>query len=124
MIVLLGRGRWPPSCTRRVRERAADPQRPTSMGRLGLVVVVAVGAAGSASFAGCSDSQPAVAQAVVTYARGLPPSGAMPPSAVRPRVEPWASVAFWAGPRRIYVVTYGSSSCPRLPTSVRPDGEH
>jgi hypothetical protein len=66
----------------------------------------------------CSHAQPGVARAVVTYERGLPPS-ATPSRSFH--TEP---VASWADPRRIYVVTYGSSSCPSLPTVVRADGPH
>ena len=34
------------------------------------------------------------------------------------------STAEWAGPRAIYLVTYGSGSCPRIPTQVKAVGQH
>ena len=63
----------------------------------------------------CTGSGPAVSGAVVTHVRGLPPSVTqVAPESTKP-------VAAWAGPNQIYVVAYGSGSCPNLPTTVDAD---
>ena len=54
-----------------------------------------------------------VATAVVTHVFGLP-SG----------ITKLSASATWAQDHQIYVTTYGSSSCPRLPTSVKAHGPH
>ena len=80
-----------------------------------LAVVLCVGA--------CSGSgHSSVATAVVTQTRGLPPGVSEAPSALaagNPK-----SFATWAQGHEIYVTTWGSGSCPRLPTSVKPSGAH
>jgi hypothetical protein len=82
----------------------------------GLVLVAAV-----LALTACSGSPHAhLSSAVVRHVRGLPPGVSAqhwPPasaSAYRPS-------AAWAGPTSIYLMTWGSSSCPHLPTSVRAD---
>lgn len=74
-----------------------------------LVLAAALSGCGSApspSGAGPSPSAP-----TVSHTRGLPPD-------VTSTDSPGESVVGWAGPGRMYVVTYGSSSCPRLPNAV------
>ena len=62
----------------------------------------------------CSDSGDSkVATAVVTHAFGLPPG-----------ITKLSGGATWAQDHQICVTTYGSSSCPRLPTSVKAHGPH
>jgi hypothetical protein len=71
----------------------------------------------------CSSSGDSrVATAVVTHVRALPPGVTEPPGAFDPHnLEPFAR---WAQSHAIYVTTWGSGSCPRLPTSVHADGAH
>ncbi|HEY7988480.1 MAG TPA: hypothetical protein VIE19_04620 [Lapillicoccus sp.] len=47
----------------------------------------------------------------VSHTKGLPP-------AVTPTDTAGASLVGWSGPGLMYLVTYGSGSCPKLPTSV------
>jgi hypothetical protein len=47
----------------------------------------------------------------VTPTKGLPPT-------VTPTDTTGASLVGWAGAGRLYVVTYGSSTCPRVPVSL------
>jgi hypothetical protein len=57
-----------------------------------------------------------VSSAVIGHFKGLPHSVTVPENRQRdPSEKPWAA---WAGPRSIYVMTWGSSSCPNIPTSV------
>lgn len=78
---------------------------------------------GACAVAACSGSGSSISKAVVTYTRGTPPgvSLGVSVSGAGDDSEPFVT---WAGPGRIFVVTYGSGSCPRLPTSVRSDGPH
>ena len=88
----------------------------------GAAVVLAVNAcSGSGSGSGSGGS--AVDAAVVAHVRGLPPGISEPPAgAAAPGVlKPFAT---WAESHEIYVTTWGSSSCPKLPTSVHAKGAH
>ena len=55
------------------------------------------------------------AGATVSHTKGLPPT-------VTPSVTTGQSLLGWTGPGRMYLVTYGSGSCPKLPTSVSASG--
>lgn len=81
---------------------------------LGLMTALAVVAC-----SGTGDST--VSAAVVTHTRGLPPSAS---ESIAPATGTPKPFATWAGPRQIYVTTWGSSSCPSLPSSVHADGAH
>jgi hypothetical protein len=63
-----------------------------------------------------------VSSAVTGHFKGLPDGVAVPTGrqdALNPK--PWA---VWAGPHSIYVMTWGSGSCPKVPTSVKAAGAH
>jgi hypothetical protein len=68
-------------------------------------------------------TQSHVSSAVVNHYKGLPKGVQLPGGdrAIK-TPKPWAAVA---GARTIYVMTWGSGSCPRIPTSVtaRDSGE-
>lgn len=66
----------------------------------------------------CSGSGPKLARELVTYSKGLPPAITSRPA------QPTAPIVGWASAGRIYIVTMGSSTCPNLPVTVRPDGPH
>ena len=51
----------------------------------------------------------------MSHTKGLPPT-------VTPTDTAGQSLVGWTGPGRMYLVTYGSGSCPKLPTSVSPRG--
>ena len=51
----------------------------------------------------------------VSHTKGLPPT-------VTPTGTSGQSIVGWSGPGRMYVVTFGSGSCPKLPTSVSATG--
>lgn len=70
--------------------------------------------------AACSGSGTGVSHFVVTYSRGAPPAT----TSSKPSVPTFEDSVAWAGPNQIYVTTYGSGSCPRLPTSVKAHGSH
>jgi hypothetical protein len=73
---------------------------------------------GLSACSGSGDSK--VATAVVTHVRGLPPGVTEPPGALAAGTpKPFAT---WAQSHEVYVTTWGSGSCPRLPTSVRAHG--
>jgi hypothetical protein len=99
-------------------EPSGAGRRRKVVNRLWLARAVAASVALIVPLAACSDSQPDVAQAVVTYSRGLPDG--VKPSAPTTR----SPVAIWAGRREIFIVTYGSSSCPKLPTMVKAVERH
>lgn len=64
----------------------------------------------------CAGStQPQISPAVARHFKGLP-KGITIPGDRRAQAEPWAA---WAGKRTIYVMTWGSGSCPKLPSSVK-----
>lgn len=52
-----------------------------------------------------------------SHTKGLPPT-------VTPTDTAGASLVGWTGPGRMYLVTYGSGSCPKLPTSVTTTGSN
>jgi hypothetical protein len=57
-----------------------------------------------------------VSPAVVDHWKGLPKGFEVPTSQIGSRNQkPWAA---WAGAHSIYVMTWGSGSCPLIPTSV------
>jgi hypothetical protein len=53
----------------------------------------------------------------VSHTKGLPPT-------VTPTDTAGQSLVGWSGLRLMYLVTYGSGSCPRLPTSVSATGSN
>jgi hypothetical protein len=57
------------------------------------------------------------AGASVSHTKGLPPT-------VTPSVTTGQSLLGWTGRGRMYLVTYGSGSCPKLPTSVSASGSN
>lgn len=81
-----------------------------------LLTSAAVLALGVTACSGSGDSR--VATAIVTHVRGLPSDLSPPPSH---SAKPFAR---WARSHQDYVTTWGSGSCPMLPTSVRADGAH
>lgn len=58
---------------------------------------------------------PQISPAVARHFKGLP-KGTTIPGDRRAEAKPWAA---WAGKRTIYVMTWGSGSCPKLPSSVK-----
>jgi hypothetical protein len=72
------------------------------------------------SVSACSH-QTELSSALIDHSRGGPP----PSVTASPRAanDTSPSVA-WAQPDEIYVTTFGSSSCPRLPTSVKASRPH
>jgi hypothetical protein len=60
-----------------------------------------------------------ISTAVITYSKGMPSALAQPSTTATP-----APVATWGGPHQLLVVTWGSDSCPLLPTSVHTSGPH
>jgi hypothetical protein len=88
-------------------------------GRVRVTVTVMAAAVLALSLSACTGSRSKLPRGVITYFVGAP-SGITPPAssgAPTPIVD-------WAGPNRIYVVVSGSSTCPRLPTTVQADGQH
>ena len=81
-----------------------------------LVAVGALAGCGTSSSPGASPSSAPPGSATastpnVTATKGLPPT-------VTPTDTMGTSLVGWEGPGRLYVVTYGSSTCPRVPVSV------
>lgn len=66
-----------------------------------------------AVLAGCgtATTPSAPATPTVSHTKGLPPSVTITDTSGQ-------SVVGWLGAGQMYLVTYGSSTCPRLPTSV------
>jgi hypothetical protein len=81
---------------------------------IGALVIVASACTASASRA-------PVGGALVTYVRGVPAGISVHHHPGLPSTRPFAA---WAAPGQLYIVVYGSGSCPPLPTSVRSDGSH
>lgn len=85
--------------------------------RAAVAVVVLAGtlsACGASPAPGAAPSSPPAGSATgstVSHTKGLPPT-------VTPTDTAGASLVGWSGPRLMYLVTYGSGSCPKLPTSV------
>ena len=88
-----------------------------------VVVLLNSAAVISLGVTACSSSGDSrVATAVVTHVQRLPPGVTEPPGTFDPQnLKPFAR---WAQSHAIYVTTWGSGSCPRLPTSVHADGAH
>ena len=83
--------------------------------RRSLAVLLAVLVLTSAACSAIGQPRSEVSSAVVDHFKGLP-KGVQPRVGGGPDGElPWAA---WAGPHTIYVMTWGSGSCPRIPTSV------
>lgn len=57
-----------------------------------------------------------VSSAVTRHFKGLPKGVSVPDAQREGASKPWAA---WAGPHSIYVMTWGSGSCPKIPTSVK-----
>lgn len=72
----------------------------------------------AAGLSSCTASRSGVSPAVVSYSKGLPPTVTFTPTDAR------KPLAAWAGDHRIFVVAWGSGSCPPLPETVRADGPH
>ena len=53
----------------------------------------------------------------MSHSKGLP-------STVTPTDSSGQSIVGWSGAGRLYVVTFGSGSCPKLPTSVTATGSN
>jgi len=73
----------------------------------------------SSGLVACSASHP-ISKAVTTYARGMPPGVKvfhLMTAAPKPIVAR-------EGTDKVYVTTWGSGSCPELPTQVRAEGPH
>ena len=70
----------------------------------------APGAASSAAVTTAASTSGSAPTSSVSYTKGLPP-GAAPNTT-------FDAYAVWAEPGRLYVVTFGSSSCPKLPATV------
>lgn len=64
-------------------------------------------------------SRPSVSSAVVRHYRGLPPG--VHTTTCGPVSRAQTPCVRWAGADAIYVVTWGSGSCPRIPRSVSAD---
>jgi hypothetical protein len=81
-----------------------------------ILLAMALAGCGTSSSPGTSPSSAPAGSATastpsVTATKGLPPS-------VTPTDTTGASLVGWQGAGRLYVVTYGSSTCPRVPTNV------
>lgn len=93
------------------------PLRPTVWRMRGSLRLAVFGAVALAA-TGCSaSSRSPVDKAVVTHVRGLPDGVAVPAA---PTIQTVSAAR--ASADEIYVVTWDSISCPRLPISVRADG--
>jgi hypothetical protein len=105
-----------------IRDRNETPEqyRPPDAACCGAADGWRCGRALGERLSGSGDSR--VATAVVTHVQGLPPGVTQPPDAAAAGIpKPFAT---WAASHEMYVTTWGSSSCPRLPTSVHAKGAH
>jgi hypothetical protein len=85
----------------------------------GLLPAVAVaGAVAATGVAGCSSGTDGPKSIAVTHYRGLPPRAVptLPP-------PPSGVSATWRG-GRLHITTWGSGSCPAVPTRARARGAH
>ncbi len=86
---------------------------------VGLPLLAAVlTACGTSSAPGTAPSSAPAGSATgstLSHTKGLPPT-------VTPTDTAGQSLVGWTGPGRMYLVTYGSGSCPKLPTSVSATG--
>jgi hypothetical protein len=92
----------------------ADLQMAFTKAKIPKVTMVAT-AVLVALLAACSGSGATASPDVVTHSQGLPPS--ITPS----RFASTTPIAAWARKHQIYVVVWGSGSCPHLPTTVYAD---
>ena len=84
--------------------------------RWSLVFVLTAVALASAACSQGGPTQSPVSPAVVSHFKGFPKGGHL--FACEPRFQVQKSCAAWAHNRSIYVITWGSGSCPNIPTSV------
>ena len=87
-----------------------------------LVLAGMLSACGTTAAPGAAPSTVPVGSATgstptVSHSKGLPP-------AVTPTDTSGQSIVGWSGPGLMYLVTYGSGSCPKLPTSVSAAGSN
>jgi hypothetical protein len=68
-----------------------------------------------------SSAESSISPAVATYSRGIPPGVTEPARTSHGVPDPFVA---WAGGRQLYVITFGSSSCPSLPSLVESSGAH
>ncbi len=88
--------------------------------RWSLVVVLTGVALASAACSQGDPTQSPVSPAVVSHFKGYPKGGHL--SACEPRFQIRKACAAWAPNGSIYVMTWGSGSCPNIPTSVSARG--
>jgi hypothetical protein len=90
------------------------------MKRVLFVAAALVGVA--ASTAACGSGGPThshVSAAVIDHFKGVP-KGGLPPTCGAPSTQ---TCVAWADDHSIYVITWGSGSCPMIPTSVDAKGD-
>ena len=83
-----------------------------------LVLAGTLSACGTTAAPGSAPSSAPAGSATgstVSHTKGLPPT-------VTPSDTAGQSLVGWTGPGRMYLVTYGSGSCPKLPTGVSASG--
>jgi hypothetical protein len=85
------------------------------IGVMAVAVAVVIGASALSA-----PAYSGVSPAVIRYFKGMPPSVANP-GGQQIGGKPKPSAA-WAGPGTIYVMTWGSGSCPALPSTVKAAG--
>jgi hypothetical protein len=86
-----------------------------------LLLVGALSACGTAATPG----GPALSSAPIGSATGSTPTVSHTkglPATVTPTDTSGQSIIGWSGPGQMYLVTFGSGSCPKLPTSVTATG--
>jgi hypothetical protein len=96
---------------------------PRHPGLFGVLVSMAVLTGGCThSSAGSTHSSARLISTVIaTYTKGMPPGVTRPAPTSTDIPNP---VVAWAGARQLYVTSYGSSSCPSLPSLVQASGSH
>lgn len=99
----------------------AEPKRSCwRSGRLSLVAAAGALALVTGISACATPAHPEVSPAVTRHFKGLPKGTTIPRDRrTESKPKPWAT---WAGQRSVYVMTWGSGSCPKLPSSVRAIG--
>ena len=81
--------------------------------RRGVLAVVAALALAACVY---NPTESHISSAVTSHFKGLPTGVTVPAGSSKPgHDKPWAT---WAGPRSVYVMTWGSGSCPLIPSSV------
>jgi hypothetical protein len=90
------------------------------------VMTVAAALTGVAAFtAACSSGGPThspVSSAVLDHFKGVP-KGGLPTTCLGRSSQPGEPCVTWAGAHSIYVITWGSGSCPMIPASVAAKGD-